>query len=108
MSLDVFTLWLEHGAQPKGESYRYVVVPKASAAEVAAYAASPPVQVLANTAALQAVRHDTLKASGVAFHQAGSVSLHPGLDVQGRLQHPPQPATRRLGPRGVQVDHRGV
>ena len=82
VSLDVFTLWLEHGAQPKGESYRYVVVPKASAAEVAAYAASPPVQVLANTAALQAVRHDTLKASGVAFHQAGSVSLHPGLDVQ--------------------------
>jgi len=79
VTLDVFTLWLEHGAQPKDQAYRYIVVPKASAAEVAAYAASPPVEVLVNTTARQAVRHAALGTSGVAFHQAGSVTLHAGL-----------------------------
>ena len=82
LSRDIFTLWLEHGTRPNDESYSYIVVPKASASEVASYAASSPIRVLVDAGALQGGRHDPMRATGVVFHQAGNLFLHPGLAVE--------------------------
>lgn len=64
-------LRLEHGENPTDASYAYIVLPYADEASLAAYAASPDVTVLSNTAALQAAKDASSGVSGYAFHEAG-------------------------------------
>jgi hyaluronate lyase len=59
-------LWLEHGIAPRHASYAYVLLlPNRSARETAGYAQAPGVEVLANTADMHAVRHRTLRITGL-------------------------------------------
>ena len=55
---DVFSLWIDHGPNPNSH-YGYVVLPDASVSQVESYAAAPTVELLSNTAGLQAVRSKT-------------------------------------------------
>ncbi|MEV4361609.1 polysaccharide lyase beta-sandwich domain-containing protein [Nonomuraea sp. NPDC049625] len=58
--------------------YAYAVLPGASAAATARYAAGPAVEVLANTAQAQAVRCGRLRLHAVNFWQAGTVRTPDG------------------------------
>lgn len=78
---DVFAAWIDHGAAPASASYEYAVVPGVDAAAMAAWAAAPPVRVLANTADLQAVRDDPRGVTGLVFRKPGAVTLHSGVDL---------------------------
>ena len=69
------TLWLDHGPQPDGAAYAYVLLPGATAAETGKYSASPETDILANTAAVHAVRERALGVTAANFWQAGSVSF---------------------------------
>ncbi len=51
------TLWFDHGTDPTGAHYSYLLLPGADAEAAAAAARDPAVTVLANTAAVQAVSH---------------------------------------------------
>ena len=64
-SNDFATLWLEHGVNPVDARYGYVILPGATRAEVAAYAAAPRTEVLANGPDVQAVRRDGTLAMNV-------------------------------------------
>jgi hyaluronate lyase len=66
------TLWFDHGIQPSGAKYSYIVLPGKSAADTAAYAGSPAVQVLQNDAQAQAVTHAGLGIRGVNFWVPGT------------------------------------
>ncbi|MFI6289219.1 polysaccharide lyase 8 family protein [Streptomyces sp. NPDC051018] len=68
------TLWLDHGTDPAGAAYRYLLMPGADRAAVAARAAGPgrPV-VLANTAARQAVAVPRLGLVAANFWRPGTV-----------------------------------
>ena len=67
---EVFKLWLDHGSTPANATYAYVVVPGKTAAEMAAY--NPGyLSILANTPAVQAVRHSQLRMWQVIFYEAG-------------------------------------
>jgi chondroitin AC lyase len=70
---DVFNLWIDHGVGPKDAAYVYEVIPLASAGQTAERAKSSPVQVLSNTADLQAVYHAKLDLLAVAFWKPGRV-----------------------------------
>ena len=61
------TLWLDHGKDPAGGSYAYVLLPNKSAAQVAAYAARPGIAILENSAEVHAVKQCTLNMIGVNF-----------------------------------------
>ncbi|MFE3448580.1 polysaccharide lyase 8 family protein [Nonomuraea sp. NPDC059194] len=52
VSREYVTLWFDHGANPSGASYAYVLLPGATAAQTAAYSG---VEILANTAEVQAI-----------------------------------------------------
>ncbi|WP_374100656.1 polysaccharide lyase family 8 super-sandwich domain-containing protein [Streptomyces sp. 7-21] len=84
----VFTLTAAHGTAGAGNGgagrggprLAYALLPHATERRLAAYAAAPPVTVLANTPRLAAVRHHGLGLTGVnAFaagtHRAGPVTL---------------------------------
>ena len=61
------TLWFDHGTNPSGASYEYVILPGKTADETAAYAEDSPIQVLANNDNVHAVRHKDLDMVGVNF-----------------------------------------
>jgi chondroitin AC lyase len=77
----VFSLAVDHGKQPKGAKYAYVVAPGVSAKEMPAYARDPGLDVISNTASLQAVRHGKLGVTAAAFYKAGRFSTREGLGV---------------------------
>jgi chondroitin AC lyase len=79
---DVFSLWIEHGADPTDASYEYIIVPGADRTAVQAYAQNLPVRTIINTAGVQAVRHDGLGIAGIVFYQAGQVEIKMGMAVR--------------------------
>ena len=77
VTVDVFQLSIDHGALRREDrlDYGYIVVPGVTAAEMAAYAADVPVEVIQNNFAGMAVRHAGLGLEQVVFDRAGSVKL---------------------------------
>lgn len=67
-----FEMYFDHGVNPSGGTYAYALLPNMTADETAMYASSPEVEVLANTAEVQAVRHKGLDITSIVFWQPGS------------------------------------
>lgn len=69
---EVFTVSLDHGRQPEGATYAYVVVPgKRTASELEKYCKNNAVEILSNTPDLQAVRHKKLDVCQMVFYRPG-------------------------------------
>lgn len=79
--MDVFTLGINHGVGPKDGSYAYIVVPgKTSAKEMEDYQKKNAIEILSNTAKIQAVRNTKLNVWMVTFFEAGTFK-HKELSV---------------------------
>jgi hyaluronate lyase len=63
------TFWIDHGSQltGNGASYAYAMLPGKTAAQTAAYAAAPDIEILANTSTVQAVRDTSLGVTALNF-----------------------------------------
>jgi chondroitin AC lyase len=82
VSEDVFTLGFDHGKKPDGASYQYIVVPGVTAEQLSQTTdANRSIEILANTADLQAVKHTQLDMVQAAFYKAGVIDIEPGLRV---------------------------
>jgi chondroitin AC lyase len=69
----VFDLWIDHGTAPHDASYAYFVLPGATAEDAARFAKRGDLDVLANTASVQAVYDRTLRVAEIAFREPGSL-----------------------------------
>lgn len=78
---DVFTLWIDHGITPEQAEYAYIVVPGIEADQVEQYRLNTPIEILANTAALQAVQHRELGLSQIVFYEPGEITIANGITV---------------------------
>ena len=78
----VFTLWVDHGVRPTDAQYAYAVIPGTNAQKLADWQAHPPVRVISNTVAQQAVINDHAGVAEIVFYTPGSVVLTPGLTVK--------------------------
>ncbi|WKN32958.1 polysaccharide lyase family 8 super-sandwich domain-containing protein [Porifericola rhodea] len=78
---DVFKLWLEHGSKPNDATYAYIVVPALSSESFKTYAKALPLEVLANTPQIQAVRHSELGITQLVFYQPGSLQLSKNMNI---------------------------
>jgi chondroitin AC lyase len=82
VSRDVFSIWIDHGAKPEAATYRYMVVPGISVAEMDGYAFGGKLRVLSNTPELQAVSGPGVGGViGAAFYAPGRLDLGDGLSV---------------------------
>lgn len=61
------TLWFDHGKNPKDAGYEYVILPGKNAEQTRAYAEKPAVEIVANTAQVQAVRQPALNLTMATF-----------------------------------------
>jgi len=66
-----FEMHLEHGKNPDGASYAYVILPYVTDEELRTYAEAPDVEILSNTPQLQAVRSRKNGVTGIIFWEAG-------------------------------------
>ena len=83
---DVFSLWIDHGVQPQKARYTYVVVPGISSKKAHKYSRNLPISIHFNTEQLQALTHDKLGITAIAFHEEGKVNIGKKLEV--RVDHP--------------------
>jgi hypothetical protein len=81
LALPVFSAWIDHGLAPQNATYAYAVVPGVTPDELDAYSQALPIQILANTAAVQAVQHLGLQQTQIAFYAAGSVRISDDLTI---------------------------
>jgi hypothetical protein len=82
VTADVFSLWIDHGVHPRDATYAYAVLPGTDQQQLAEWAAHPPVRILANTTAQQAVINDRLGVAEIVFHSPGSAALAEGSAVK--------------------------
>ncbi len=83
VSEEVFKLWFNHGNSPKAASYQYIVVPNVTEQALAATSSNNRnIDILSNTADLQAVTHKTLGITQLAFYKAGEIELVKGQKVK--------------------------
>jgi chondroitin AC lyase len=79
VGMDVFKLWIEHGTRANNAGYSYIIMPAATKDEVRKAAAAPPVRILSNTSALQAVWHSGLNILQAVFYQSGEITFADGI-----------------------------
>ncbi len=85
-----FEMWIDHGEKPQDEKYAYVLLPGRTAEQTAAYAANADVEILSNTAKLQAVRENKCGITQMVFWEAGTcgeVTVNVPLIVQVRKEN---------------------
>jgi chondroitin AC lyase len=70
---NVFSLWIDHGSNPKNASYSYIVVPIIDSQQKAQNYNTNDIQIIQNTAAAQAVYNKSSELLEVIFHQAGKI-----------------------------------
>ena len=81
VSEPVATFWFNHGPDPKGKSYSYIMLPSATLEDTQAAASHPHVEILYHGDTIHAVAHPATKSVGIAFFAAGSVEVADGIDV---------------------------
>ena len=69
------SLAYQHGTMPTNESYAYVLLPGSNAQATQSYSESPKVEIISNTAEVQAARHTELDLLGANFWSSGSLEL---------------------------------
>ncbi len=79
---DVFSLWIEHGVQPKDAQYAYVVVPDTSVREMPALRESLDVTILRQSASLLAVSSRDAQLIQAVFFDAGRLVCDDDLSIQ--------------------------
>jgi chondroitin AC lyase len=88
VSMDVFSAWFDHGNSPDSGSYQYIVVPNVTEKElVESSADNRDIKIISNTSAVQAVTHEGVGITQIAFYTAGEVPIADGqklkMDSQG-------------------------
>ena len=74
LSRNVFSIWINHGANPRGAGYSYLILPGISPEALAKQAAEPDITILKNTSALQAVRDARLGVTQAVFCEPGALA----------------------------------
>jgi len=80
--LDIFTAAIDHGKNPAGKTYAYVVKPGITTAQAPAYFSNVPVQILQNSGSIQAVKHKTLGITQMIFYSKATLSVPGGYAIE--------------------------
>ncbi|GIH19539.1 polysaccharide lyase 8 family protein [Rugosimonospora africana] len=81
LTRNYLSAFIEHGVNPTNASYAYVILPTATPDQTAQYAQTPNIQVIANTATVQAARCLSSGVLGINFWAAGTASIVTSQDA---------------------------
>jgi chondroitin AC lyase len=87
VSKKVFMLWFDHGHRPSDASYQYIVVPDVGLQRLQDTADdNRHIEILSNTAEIQAVMHQELGLCQIVFYKAGEIEISGGMKVKSESQ----------------------
>lgn len=78
---EVFSLWIDHGQQPKEASYAYIVAPGTDFNSIDPSKIASRVKILMNTPQIQAVHQVELNMTQVVFYEPGTLKLTDGTKL---------------------------
>jgi chondroitin AC lyase len=81
VEMDVFSLWIDHGVKPQDARYEYIVVPATSPEALDQFARNLPLEIISNTASLQALRHNELNRAQIIFYQPGKIKVNDHVSI---------------------------
>ncbi|MDD3766564.1 MAG: polysaccharide lyase family 8 super-sandwich domain-containing protein [Eubacteriales bacterium] len=81
---EFFTMWYDHGKNPKDGKYAYVTLMGYSQEETENYAENPKIEILAQNDEVHAVRHKELKVTGYNIWSKSGATAG-GVSADGRL-----------------------
>jgi len=79
---DVFSLWIDHGAQPEGARYAYAVLPNVTVEAMRSLDDSRPFTVLQQTSSLLAISSDDGRRIQAVFFEPGRLAWDRDLTVE--------------------------
>ncbi|MEZ4904366.1 MAG: polysaccharide lyase family 8 super-sandwich domain-containing protein [Spirosomataceae bacterium] len=83
VSEEVFKLWFDHGKKPQNASYQYIVVRLFRSNNLSETSSSNRgIEILSNTADLQAVKNTRLGLTQLAFYKAGEIVVDKDINVK--------------------------
>ncbi|SDD42965.1 chondroitin AC lyase [Algoriphagus faecimaris] len=68
---EIFSLWIDHGLNPKGSSYAYYILPGIEKNEVLSKFERTEIEVLKNSPQLQVLMDPSLQLTGMVFYEKG-------------------------------------
>lgn len=71
----VFSVWIDHGNQPKNQSYAYVILPNVNKQTLDRYTSHLPFKVLRNDTVQQAIQYFDKGLTQSVFYHAGEVNI---------------------------------
>ena len=71
---EVFSLWIDHGAEPHGARYAYVVYPDVTADQTQGLANAQPFKIVQQTASVLAISSEGGRRIQAAFFEAGKLT----------------------------------
>ena len=80
MEADLFKLWFDHGSNPQGRSYEYILVPGADKEQLESLEKDFPFEIR-NGKNIQAVLSKDKTIKGIVFYQAGKLNGDSGIEV---------------------------
>jgi hypothetical protein len=79
VTVPTFDLWIDHGTEPKGAKYEYIVLPGVSQMTARSYSKVPRIRSLANTEEVQGGYSSAAKTVGIVFRKPGELRTPVGL-----------------------------
>jgi chondroitin AC lyase len=77
---EVFKLWFDHGANPRNESYEYLIIPNANQEKMTFLEENQPFNIV-NTETLQSIESADKTISGAVFYTKGKADILGGIQV---------------------------
>jgi chondroitin AC lyase len=79
---EVFSLWIDHGSEPHGARYAYIVLPDVDVSAMPSLRDSPPVTILRQTPSTLAVSSQDGKLVQAAFFEPGQLAWGDGSSIE--------------------------
>ncbi|WP_268033736.1 polysaccharide lyase family 8 super-sandwich domain-containing protein [Algoriphagus sp. PAP.12] len=73
IEMDVFSLWIDHGKNPKNDSYEYIIIPGIESPDAISSASVSSIEIVENSSDIQAVWDNSNKLLGVVFYKKGKL-----------------------------------
>lgn len=80
--MPVFKLWMDHGKNPVGGSYAYVVIPAVTRSFMENGDYGDGIRILANTAQIQAAQHRLERVVQAVFYEPGTLEISNDLLIE--------------------------
>jgi len=81
ISADIFSLWVDHGVNPRSDTYCYIVVPDISLNDFKKTSKDHGFKVIKNTEDIQAVSNKNTGIYAVVFYNPGILTLDDKLEI---------------------------